>query len=640
MNQGIFNQTFQLIWLLSLDGRLVEANDAALSFLNVSREQVIGIPFWELPGCRFSPEALQRLKGAIARSAQGECVRYDLDLLGGHHVVSTLDFALKPLPNEAGLITHVMAEGHDITERKTTEAALYQLNEELEARVFLRTAEIQRYAEAIENMQDGFHLWHLEDPSDARSFRLILSNPAAEHLLTIANDYALGKYMPDLLPSVFDTDMPEICRQVLQMGQDRDLDNVDYVLPSGDRRTFSVKLFSLDAEYLGVLFEDVTRQRQIQQELSEQREQLRIIFDQAGVGIARLSLDGQWIQVNEKLAEILGYSHQELLQTDFQTITYAQDTEVSKSHYLALLNGDIDSVSLEKRYVRKTGEPIWCSVTSSLIRDAHQPKYFIAFIEDITERKAAALTLQHQKNELTKINKKLAQVTRKLQAQNQELDQFAYVASHDLKAPLRAIANLSTWIEEDISDLLPPENKQQLDLLRGRVQRMENLINGLLSYSRAGRMDPVPEEVNVRRLVQEIVDLLAPPEAFTITIDPQLPTFSANRVPLTQVFTNLITNAIKHHHRPDGTIQVSHRIAANDEFFEFSVTDDGPGIQPEYHAKIFDIFQVLEARDKVENTGIGLAIVKKMVDAEGGKISVESQPGEGTTFRFTWPRDG
>lgn len=637
--ESIFNQSFQLIWLLDADGILLEANRALLAFLNVSREQVIGVPFWELPGCSFSPDALQHLKTAIARSAQGEFVRYELDLLGGDHVVSTLDFSLKALLDDAGNVTLLIAEGRDITERKTMEAALYQLNADLEARVFRRTAEIQRYAEAIENMQDGFHLWKLEDRSDARSFRLKLSNPAAEQLLNLPNTQTIGQLMPEMLPELFTTDVPETCRQVVLLDQDRDLSSVDYILSTGDRRTFSLKLFSLNSDCLGVLFEDVTQQRQIQLKINEQREQLRIIFEQAGIGIARLAPNGQWIQVNEKLCDILGYSREELFQTDFQTITYPQDADTDQHYYQALLKGEIESASFEKRYVRKNGEPIWCSLNASLIREHQEPKYFIAFIEDITQRKTAALMLQHQKDELTKINKMMAYVTKKLKDQNKELDQFAYVASHDLKAPLRAIANLATWIEEDVSEILPSENKQQLKLLRGRVQRMENLINGLLSYSRVGRANLVPEETDIYQLVRETVDILAPPESFTINIAPNLPTILANRVPLTQVFTNLISNAIKHHHRSDGTIDINGYLTSTKEFFEFSVTDDGPGISPKYHSKIFDIFQVLQARDKVENTGIGLAIVKKTVEAAGGEISVESQSGEGTTFRFTWPNN-
>jgi signal transduction histidine kinase len=210
------------------------------------------------------------------------------------------------------------------------------------------------------------------------------------------------------------------------------------------------------------------------------------------------------------------------------------------------------------------------------------------------------------------------------------------VASHDLKAPLRAIANLSEWIEEDLQGQLPAENQQQMHLLRGRVHRMEALINGLLEYSRVGRMNAPVERVSVPKLLNEIIDSLVPPATFTIELAPHLPTFKTKLLALRQVFSNLLSNAIKHHDAADGRIQVS--VKDLGYFYEFAVADDGPGIHPNYHQKIFTIFQTLQARDVKESTGIGLAIVKKIVETEGGTIRIESQENQGATFYFTWPK--
>lgn len=379
--------------------------------------------------------------------------------------------------------------------------------------------------------------------------------------------------------------------------------------------------------------ESRTEPRPYPSQLAAQKEQLQIVFDRAGVGIARLALDGQWIQANDKLCEILNYSKTELLQTDFQSITHPDDAAQDMEYYQALLDGTVETAVLEKRYLRKNGEPVWCGVTASIIRG--DDSYFIAFIEDITERKATELKLQRQKDELTMGNLILAQTTASLGQRNQELDEFAYVASHDLKAPLRAIANLATWLEEDLDGQLPPENKQQLELLQSRVHRMENLIDGLLAYSRVGRGDQITESVDLNVLLRNLVDLLDPPPGFTIAIAPNLPTLSTARPALNQVFANLISNAIKHHDRTDGHIDIRCQLLENG-LYEFSVTDDGPGIDPAFHQKVFNIFQILEARDRTENTGIGLSIVKKTVEAEGGTITIDSQVGQGCTFRFTW----
>ncbi|MBV8885655.1 MAG: PAS domain S-box protein [Chroococcidiopsidaceae cyanobacterium CP_BM_RX_35] len=260
---------------------------------------------------------------------------------------------------------------------------------------------------------------------------------------------------------------------------------------------------------------------------------------------------------------------------------------------------------------------------------------WIGTCTDISERKAAEEALKARAEELTYLTAVLARTNVVLEKRNQELDQFAYVASHDLKAPLRAIANLSQWIEEDLREQLTDDTRYQMDLLRGRVHRLEALIDGLLAYSRVGRLETATSKVSVTTLVNEVIDSLAFPPTFTIEVEPLLPTLVTERLLLEQVFTNLIGNAIKHHPRTDGRVQISAQ--KQSKFYEFAITDDGAGIAPQYHERVFGIFQTLEARDKSENTGIGLAIVKKIVESQGGTVWLESQEGEGATFRFTWP---
>ncbi|WP_437677133.1 GAF domain-containing protein [Sorangium sp. So ce131] len=223
-----------------------------------------------------------------------------------------------------------------------------------------------------------------------------------------------------------------------------------------------------------------------------------------------------------------------------------------------------------------------------------------------------------------------------LERTNAELDQFAYVTSHDLKAPLRGIASLAQWIEEDLGDKLTGDTRQQMELLRGRVRRMEALIEGILAYSRATRMREKPESVNVEKLAKEVVELIAPRPPATVALDVPPVSLRTHKVPLQQVLMNLITNALKHAGREDARVNVSVREQGDN--YEFSVTDNGPGIAPEFQEKVWGMFQTLQARDKVENTGIGLAIVKKIVVNRGGRAWVESDGKNGATFRFTWPK--
>ena len=230
----------------------------------------------------------------------------------------------------------------------------------------------------------------------------------------------------------------------------------------------------------------------------------------------------------------------------------------------------------------------------------------------------------------------LLRLSQELERSNRDLDQFAYVASHDLKAPLRGIANLTEWIAEDLSDRLTEESAGHMALLKGRVHRMEALIDGILTYSRAGRERQPAVDVDVRALVLETIELVAPPAGAIIAVDGALPVIRTERVPLQQVLLNLIANAFKYNASAAPRLEVSGSV---DEpgWLHVAVRDDGPGIAPEYHARVWQIFQTLAARDKVEGTGIGLSVVRKLVDHRGGRAWLDSAPGHGSTFHFTWP---
>ncbi len=224
-----------------------------------------------------------------------------------------------------------------------------------------------------------------------------------------------------------------------------------------------------------------------------------------------------------------------------------------------------------------------------------------------------------------------------VESANEELRNFAYVVSHDLKAPLRAIGSLAGWLQSDYADRLDDEGREHLRLLTSRVQRMDGLINGILEYSRVGRVRETRVAVDTHEVVREAIELLAPPPHIRVHVSGRLPTVVIEPTRIRQVFQNLLSNAIKYMDKPEGTVHVTCR-ALDNSLWEFSVADNGPGIEARHRERIFQLFQTLAPRDRVESTGVGLALVKKIVELYGGHIRVESVPGEGSTFYFTLPR--
>jgi len=227
---------------------------------------------------------------------------------------------------------------------------------------------------------------------------------------------------------------------------------------------------------------------------------------------------------------------------------------------------------------------------------------------------------------------------KKLANANKELESFAYVVSHDLKAPLRGINSLATWIYKDYGDKFDEDGKEQIQLLIGRVKRMYNLIDGILQYSRTGQAREEISKVDTNIQIKEIIDFLAPPDHIEIKIIDKLPIISYGKVHLGQIFQNLLSNAIKFIDKPKGKIIIGGD-DKDDYFWKFSVTDNGSGIDEKHFDKIFKIFQTLSPRDHFESTGIGLTVSKKIVEVYGGSIEVKSKIGEGSTFTFSVPKD-
>ena len=409
------------------------------------------------------------------------------------------------------------------------------------------------------------------------------------------------------------------------IGDTVELINIDYLT------TFFLAMLILSTQmnYLesgkNVVIERITVQRNELREANKELHKLSVVASKADNAIIITNSDGIAEWVNDGFVRLTGFYFDDIVgQNPHHLLTGKksnQDTIAALN--LAITNHEAFSCELLK--YKKSGEPFWTQITMTPIAsdaDTETEAKYIYIESDITPRKLA--------------EEKMNRYMKNLEKTISELDKFAYVVSHDLKAPVRAIGNLTGWIEEDMGGRLPADLLEHFNTIKGRVVRMEGLINGILDYTKASKTSGELQPFEVNELVRDSIDLIGPPANAVINVRDNLPNMRAERVKLQQVFLNLIQNAIKYNDKEDIQVEIRCEDQGND--WKFFVKDNGPGIEPRYHEKIFVIFQTLNARDEVESRGVGLAIVKKIVEEEGGKIWVESEKGKGATFCFNWPK--
>ncbi|PMB37445.1 histidine kinase [Fischerella thermalis BR2B] len=259
-------------------------------------------------------------------------------------------------------------------------------------------------------------------------------------------------------------------------------------------------------------------------------------------------------------------------------------------------------------------------------------------LEQLVEQRTAELAktnelLQQEVTQRQQSQEKMALLVKELESTNKELNDFAYIVSHDLKAPLRGISSLSEWLLADYADKFDHEGKELINLLIFRVHKIHNLIDAILEYSRVGRIKEESRRVNLNDVVTEVIELLQPIENIQIEIANQLPVIKFEKTRIEQVFQNLLSNAIKFIDKPQGKITIA--CTEKNGYWQISITDNGPGIEKQHFERIFKIFQKLTDHKNPNSTGIGLAIVKKIIEMYGGEVWVESELGVGTTFFFT-----
>ena len=422
------------------------------------------------------------------------------------------------------------------------------------------------------------------------------------------------------------------------------------------------------------LEDEIIEHKRAKGALRESEERFRSIFSESPIGVELFDSGGNLIDANPKCLEIFGIRNVEVVKgfklfgdpnipDEVKKRIFAGESVNYESEF------DFDKVrELELYEASKTGKTFVQVFLSPWKASSDGQEGFLVHVMDITDRNQAEEELKKYRDHLeelvevhtnefkektdkieesrkaltylvedvNKAREDLGKANRDLGAVNKDLQDFAYIVSHDLKAPLRAVSQLAYWISQDYAEVLDEEGKKHLNFLRSRVKRMDGLINGILQYSRLGRIRERQEKIDFGKILRDVIEALAPPENFQTTIEGELPEIVGNRTHMEQVFQNLLSNSIRFMDKPEGIVT----IGCEDEgsHWEFRITDNGPGIEEKYHERIFKIFQTLAPRDEHESTGIGLTLVKKTIEEYGGKVWVESEVGKGSSFVFTLPK--
>ncbi len=622
--KALFETQPECVKILDADGCLLEMNPAGLAMIDAeSLGQVQGKSVLPLI-CREYHEVFNE---SIRKAFAGDHTFLEFEVIGlGGRRIWMESFA-SPLRDDDGNVVAQLAVTRDITDRKLAHSQLIAQNAMTES--------------LLATTLDGYVLADSEG-------NLIDVNQSYCDLLGYDRETLLGMKMDQIEARPGPEVVQSRIARVAAKGRDRF--ETQHRHRDGHSIDVDVSIVVLDRLPNSPLFaafvRDVTEQKRSAEALKESESRFRAMFEQAAVGVGQIdSRTGAFVRINQRYSDIVGYSIEELLSSDFQSITHPDDLPPDLENMRRLLVGEIHEFTMEKRYRRKDGNVVWVALTvSPLWNPGEEPDFHIAVVQDITARIIALESLKASKSQLRELNRELERRievrTVELKDKNQELEGFAHSVSHDLRAPLRAMEGFAAALAEDYHDQLGTNGLEFVQHIRESANRMDELVHDLLSYSQLGKTElglgAIELDGVARKALVQLEAIIKERNA-EIEVGDDLLTVSAHRTTLVQIIANLVANSIKF-----TTESVQPKIRISSERREngqvrLSIRDNGIGIAKEDQQRIFMVFERLHGVESYPGTGIGLAIVARGCERLGGRCGVISKPGTGSEFWIEFP---
>ncbi len=600
----LYEESADGIFLLDNTGTILDANRAALEMYGYSLDELVHTKAMNL----IHPEDLKVTSFRIQGIVKGESLRIE-------RRVRKKDGTYLPVEVSASRLDDDLVQGlhRDVTERRLIE----------EAR--------QKAVEASEILDRMFSSTHYCMVYLDRSFNFVRVNTAYADTCGHSPEFFQGKNHFDLYPN---PENESIFREVVDSGEPFTVYAKPFEFPNDPKRgitywdwsLFPVKDSEGCVEGLVFILVDVTEHKRAEQAVRESEQRFRTLFDQGPLGMAVMDQGCRFLEVNLAFCRITGYSEEELLHRSVADIAHPDDVNANTEFFKRLSERKIPRLSTEIRYIKKNGDAVWVNLTGSVLSGPNGEQQYLGMLEDISDRRWMQDLLRRRAEDLARSNK--------------ELEQFAYVASHDLQEPLRNVTSCLQLLERKYKGSLGAEADQYIHYAVDSTTRMKALIQDLLSYSRIATRGKPLERIDCEQILEVTLKNLrsAIAEAGAVITHDPLPPILGDDTQLVQVFQNVIQNAIKFRKDEPPRVHVSSVKSTNE--WIFSIKDNGIGIESRHWDRIFVIFQQLNKKTQYEGTGMGLAIVKKVVERHGGRVWVESEPGIGTTFYFAIPEDG